>query len=107
GVAEVDQGVQQGGGADPVLAGGGQVGQQHGGEGAAQAEPDDVHLLAPGDVGDDVERFQRAPEQVVVEGDVAHRLVGVPVADGEHRVAVGDGPLHEAAARRQVHDVVL
>ena len=50
---------------------------------------------------------ERPLAEVVLEADVAERLVRVAVADAEHRVAVLDRPLGEALARREVHHVVL
>ena len=104
---EVDEGVEQRRRRDAVLAGRLQVGQQRGGQRAAEAEPHDARPLGPGDVPDDVEGRDRPAQQVVVEADVAVGGVRVAVADGEDRVAVLHRPLHEAAPRRQVHDVVL
>ena len=107
GLGEVDQRVEQRGRVDAVVALGGHVGQQHGGEAAAEAEAGHVDLLGAGDVVDDVEGGAGPVEQVVVEADVAHGGVGVAVADLEDGVAVLHGPLHEAPARGQIHDVVL
>ena len=49
----------------------------------------------------------RAVDQVVIQGDAAHRGVRVAVGDREHGPLVLHGPFQEAAARRQVHHVVL
>ncbi len=90
-----------------MVSGPGEVGGEHAGQGAAEAEPGDVDLRGAGDVGDDVERLQRPVEQVVIECHAAHGGVGVAVGDGEDRALVPDRPLDEAAPWREVHDVVL
>ena len=108
GLAEVDQRVQERRGADPV--------RRRSARGSASSiavsvpprqRPTMFDLGRAGDLLDRVERGARPVEQVVVERDVAHRLVGVAVADREHGVAVLDRPLDEAPPRREVHDVVL
>ncbi len=106
-LAVVEQGVEQRDRAEPVVTGARQVGGEHPGERPAEAQPDDVDLRRPGDVGDDVQRGARAVDEVVVQGDVAHARARVAVGDREDRALVGDGPLQEAAAGGQVHDVVL
>ena len=106
-LAVVQQGVEQGDRADPVVALLGQVRGQHGGQRPAQAQPDDVDLGRAGDLTDDVQRLPRAVDEVVVQGGSAHGRLRIAVGDGEHGALVLDRPLQEAASRRQVHDVVL
>ena len=106
-LAVVEQGVEQRDRADPVVALLGEVGRQHGGQRAAEAQADDVDLGRAGDLGDDVERFPRAVDEVIVERHAAHGGVRVAVGDREHGPLVLYRPLQEAAAGRQVHDVVL
>ncbi len=61
----------------------------------------------PGDLADHVHRGVRAVDQIVVHGHVAHRRVGVAIADREDGAAVLHGPFEEAALRREIHNVVL
>ncbi len=88
----------------PVLL---QVREEHGRQRASETQADDVRLVLTGDLADDLERPDRPVELVVVEGHEAHGLVGVAIADREHRVSVLDRPLGEAPLRCEVHDVVL
>jgi hypothetical protein len=101
-LSSVEQGVEQCRAAHAVLAGLGQPGHEHRGERPAHAQRRDVHLGAAGDVLDDV----KGGAWVVVQTHIRHRRVRVAVADGEHGVPVLHRPLDEAAARRQVEDVV-
>ena len=107
GLRVVEHRVDQGEGADPAVARLLQVRGGDGGQRAAEAQPHDVDRLGAGDVADDVERGLRAVDEVVVHRGGRHVGGRVDVADGEHGAPVLDGPLDEAAARREVHHVVL
>ena len=107
GLRVVEHRVDQGEGADPAVARLLQVRGRDGGQRTAEAQPHDVDRLRAGDVADDVERGLRAVDEVVVHRGGRHVGGRVDVADGEHGAPVLDGPLDEAAARRQVHHVVL
>ncbi len=93
--------------ADPAVARLLQVGGGDGGHRAAEAQPDDVDRLRPGDLADHVERGLRPVDQVVVHRRLRHVGGRVDVADREDGAPVLHGPLDEAAARREIHDVVL
>ncbi len=73
---------------------------------ATEADRQRVHRVAAGDLPRDVDRGERAEAQVVVEGEIGHRRVGIAVADREGGVAVAHRPLDQALARREVGDVV-
>ena len=82
-LAEVDQGVEQGQGPhgrQAAALGRRRLrlrlpGEEHHGQRAADAQPGHVHLGDAADLPDHVDGGAEAPEQVVVEGDVAHRAV--------------------------------
>ncbi len=83
-----------------------EVGEGHRRHRAAQADRQRVDRLAPGDVAGHVDGRERPEAEVVVERQVAHRAVGIAEAHREGAVPVGDRPLDQALARREVGDVV-
>ncbi|GBD41930.1 hypothetical protein HRbin39_01317 [bacterium HR39] len=91
----------------PLLAPRRQPGQQAGGERAADAVADDVGVLFARLFADDVQRRQRALAHVVLEGDLAQRLVGIVPGDQEDGQPLFRRPAHEAVLRAHVKDVVL
>ena len=107
GSREIGMGVEECRRLDRVVASRRVVGQPDRGERAAEAHRHRVDRGRTGDLTHDSHGVQRSLEQIVAESEFAHRLIRIAVADRETGVPVLDGPLDEALARSQIHDVVL
>ena len=85
---------------------------RHVGEGgreqrAADAVADDMRLVFPGRLLDDIERRQRTFVHVVEEGLLREPRVGIDPGDDEDGQALRHAPLDERFLRREIEDVVL
>ncbi|CAB5718569.1 Uncharacterised protein [Aeromonas hydrophila] len=107
-LGEVEQGGEQGGGANPLLlAPGGQPAHGQGEGGAADAVADAVHFPLAGGSFHAIQRGDDAVHHVVVEIDVGLGRPRVAPGDHEHRLALGNQPGHQGVLGPHVHDVVL
>jgi hypothetical protein len=86
------------------LVAAGEHGERRGERGAGDAVADRVHRGDREPLADDIDRFHLRAD-VVVPGDLGHRLVGRAPRDHEHGHPLLDAPAHEALLRVEVEDV--
>ena len=103
---EVEQHHAERGGVHSLVAPLRHHGQHQGSQDATRAHAQRVELVAAADLADHVDPVEQSLD-IVVDAPVALLRAGIAPTGDEHRHAARDGVLHEAALRRQVHEVVL
>ena len=107
GLGEIDEGGEEGGGSDPLVAPRREIGQRRGSERAAQAVADRRDIALVRRLLDRIERGQRAFHHVVLEGLLGEALVRIDPRDHEDRIALRYGPSDKRVLRPQIEHVVL